>query len=326
LPEKTFKKNEPKMSIDVLGLGAVAMDIILNCAQLPEDDGYTIIDKESSMPGGSCANVIAALAGLGTKTGFVARLGEDDAGRAIQANFKALGVSTRYVSVKKGGISMHTYVAVAKNGAKTIFCNMGDSLLSLAEEEVHARMLDGVKCFYTALQPGKPALKLAQLCREKEIPVVCNLQVEPAFLHRCGVGQSLVEEMLSLCGLLITFKNGLLRYTGQKDVHLAARSLYEKYQPDRGLIVTLGEEGALWLDKEKFLRIPAFHVPAIDTTGAGDAFIGGIIQATLFEKFDHARAMKFASACAALKCTQPGPRLNASKQDILNLMEQNEII
>ncbi|WDP85256.1 MAG: carbohydrate kinase family protein [Desulfobacter sp.] len=314
------------MSIDVLGLGAIAMDILLNCQGLPEEDGYAIIDKEAATPGGSCANVITALAGLGTQTGFVARLGEDDAGRVLEADLKAHGVSTRYVSVKKKGVSMHSYVAVGKNGSKIIFCNMGDSLLSLDEQDVHESMLDGVSCFYTALQPARPALKLARLCRKKGIPVICNLQVEPQFLNRCGGHASLVDEMLSLCSLLITFKNGVILYTGQKQIPMAARQLYEKYRPNMGVIVTLGKDGAVWVDKQKTLSLPSFHVSAIDTTGAGDAFIGGMIHAVLFEKFDQASAMRFASACAALKCTQPGPRLKASKQDILNFMGQNEII
>ncbi|MBU0991432.1 MAG: carbohydrate kinase family protein [Proteobacteria bacterium] len=314
------------MNIDVLGLGAVAMDIVLNCGHLPEEDGYAVIDKESATPGGSCANVITSLAGFGTKSGFVARLGDDTYGRALMTDLQALGVATRYISVKKDGVSMHSYVAVEKSGSKTIFCNMGDSLLSLTEQEVHAEMLDGVKFFYTAMQPGKPALKLARLCREKGIPVICNLQVEPDFLNRCGVSKSMIEEMLSLSGLLITFRNGLITHTGQRDIHAAARYLYEKYHPDMGLIVTLGEDGALWLDGKSFFKVPAFHVAARDTTGAGDAFIGGIIQGKFFEGFDPKKAMVFASACAALKCTQPGPRLKASKSDVLNFMEGHETI
>lgn len=311
------------MTIEVLGMGAVAMDIVLSCAQLPQEDGYAVISKESAMPGGSCANVLTALAGLGTKSGLIACLGDDAHGQALMADLQTHGVATRYVSVKKGGVSMHTYVAVATNGAKTIFCHMGDSLLSLAEEDVHGEMLRGVKFFYTGMQPAKPALKLVRLCRGKQIPVICNLQVEPDFLDRCGVCRSLVEEMLSSCGLLITFRHGLIRHAGQRDINAAARSVYKRYRPDMGLIVTLGKEGALWLDRENSLRVPAYPVDATDTTGAGDAFIAGIIHAGFFEGFDRKVAMKFANACAAMKCTQPGPRLKASRSDIVNFMRQH---
>lgn len=314
------------MSIDVLGLGAIAMDHVLNCGQLPEEDGYVVINSESLMPGGSCANVITALAGLGTRSGFIARVGDDDNGRKLMADLQAHGVCTHYVSVKKNGVSMHTYVAVAQNGSKAIFCNMGDSLLSLAEDDVSPDMLHGVRYFYTAMQPGKPALKLARLCREKGIPVICNLQVEPEFLHQCDVSSSVIREMLSLSALIITFRNGLVRYSGQDNILSAAESVYETYRPGMGLIVTLGKEGAMWFDGAPPLRSPAFNVVAKDTTGAGDAFIGGLIHARFFEGLDRQPAMTFASACAALKCLQPGPRFRASKSEVLTFMEQHETL
>jgi len=311
------------MTIEVIGMGAVAMDIVLRCSQLPQEDGYAVISTESAVPGGSCANVLTALAGLGTKSGLIACLGDDAHGQALMADLQTHGVATRYVCVKKDGDSMHTYVAVSKSGAKTILCHMGNSLLSLAEKDMHGKMLRGVKAFYTGMQPAKPALKLMRLCREEQIPVICNLQVEPDFLDLCGVCRPLVEEMLSLCGLLITFRHGLIRHTGQKDINAAARSLYERYRPAMGLIVTLGKEGALWLDRESSLLVPAYPVDATDTTGAGDAFIAGIIHAGFSESFDRKVAMKFANACAAMKCTQPGPRLKASRSDIVKFMRQN---
>jgi sugar/nucleoside kinase (ribokinase family) len=72
------------MSCRVLGLGAVAMDIVLECDHLPPEDGYAIIDTEIALPGGSCANVITALAGLGTRSGFIACLGDDAIGHALR--------------------------------------------------------------------------------------------------------------------------------------------------------------------------------------------------------------------------------------------------
>jgi sugar/nucleoside kinase (ribokinase family) len=311
---------------DVLGLGAIAMDIFLGCERLPEEDGYAVIDGEWTTPGGSCANVITGLAGLGAKTGFIARLGDDAYGDALKADLEARGVSTRYISRNKGGTSMHTYVAVEKTGSKIIFCHMGDSLLSLTEEDVHAEMLEGVRVFYTAMQPGRPALKLARLCRERGVPVVCNLQVEPEFLDRCGFPGSLVEEMLRLCSLLVVYKNGLIRYTRTQDVQEAASVLFEAYRPEMGLLVTLGEKGALWVDREKTVTVPAFSVPARDTTGAGDAFIAGIIHSALLEGAGQRQAMRFASACAAITCTRPGPRLNASKEDIMDFIKHHETL
>ena len=311
------------MKIDVLGLGAVCMDIVLNCSHLPDEDGYAVINKESVVPGGSCANVITALSGLGMRAAFVACLGDDDYGRALMADFESRGVNTDYVFVKKHGISMHSYVAVSSSGSKTIFCNMGDSLLSLQEENVHGKMLANTGLFYTAIQPGAAALKLARLSRKKNIPVVCNLQVEPEFLDQCGVPGSWIHEMLTLSSLVITFKKGVQLYTGQKDVRCAANHFFSNYHPEIGLIVTLGKDGALWVNQDGVRHIPAFHVPVKDTTGAGDAFNAGFIRACFFDNADPESAMRFGAACAAVKCTQPGPRLNASRREILDFIRRN---
>lgn len=312
--------------MDVLGMGAVAMDIILNCEQLPREDGYAVIKKETAMPGGSCANVITDLAGLGTKTGFIARLGDDKYGKVLKADFKACGVSTQHLSVKKNGVSMHCYVAVSKNGTKIIFCNMGDSLLSLTEQDVHPKMLFGIKAFYTAMQPCSPALKLARICRKKGIPILCNLQVEPEFLEQCNISMSQVEEMLSISSLIITFKSGLIRHTGISDIYAASEFLYEKYHPEMGLVTTLGEHGAIWHKNRSVIQTPAFNIKSVDTTGAGDAFIAGLVHSILSLRTDSASAIKFASACAALKCTRHGPRLNAGEKEIHDFIRKHETL
>jgi len=70
-------------------------------------------------------------------------------------------------------------------------------------------------------------------------------------------------------------------------------------------VVTLGEQGAVALDGERFYHEPAFQVQAIDTTGAGDVFRGGFIYAILQgEPID--RALRLANAAAAVSCTRLG--------------------
>ncbi|MCG2778030.1 MAG: carbohydrate kinase family protein [Desulfobacterales bacterium] len=312
------------MNIDVVGLGFAAMDIVLRCEELPREDGFAFVQEENLMPGGSCANALVTLANLGTFTALMAKMGYDHYGQAFVKDLKASGVSTRYLQFKENGTSLHNFITVTKTGSKAIFSHLGDSLLDLSEEDVDPNILTGVKVFYTELVPGNASLKLARFCKEEHIPIVFNLQVGPAFMELCHVSRAQLDEMLSLCDLFLGYEEGILELAETKDSMVAISSLYEKYRPEMGLIVTLGQRGSVWHNSKKTISVPAYGIEAVDTTGAGDAFSGGLIHSYFIKENELEAAIRFASACAAIKCTQHGPRLKASEEDILDFIRLHD--
>lgn len=314
------------MKLDVLGLGAIAMDIVLRCEDLPREDGFSFIHEEKLMPGGSGANVLVTLANMGASCAILAKVGDDPYGNILRKDLFESEISTHYLLTKKGGTTLHTFITVAHNGAKAIYVNLGDSFLSLSEEEINPKMLQGVKVFYTDMIVGGPALKLTKLCREKGIPIFFNLECTPSFMELCGVHRKDLEEMISLCSLFCTSKEGLSEFCAGKDEIEAGLAIYKKFHPEIGVVVTLGERGAAWINHEETLLIPAFSVKAIDTTGTGDAFAGGLIYAYLLKGWEKKRSIEFASACAALKCTQPGPRLKAKEAEIKQFLENHQTL
>ena len=309
------------MSVDVLGMGAVAMDLVLNCQDLPGEDGFAFVREEKWLPGGSCSNVLVTLAALGVRCGVAAQVGDDPYGNGVREDLDKAGISTRYLFTKKGGVSLHTLVAVAGNGARSIFANLGDAFLDLSEFRVSPEMIEGVKVFYTDMFTAKAALKAAGLCREKGIPIVFNLETSPAFMESCNVSRDEVEEMVSLCHILCLGKEGLRGLTPFSDERRAAVYLDERYAPLGGVVATLGGQGAFWTGGGEGMFVPAYAVEAVDTTGAGDAFAGGLIYARLLRKRDVAPALAFANACGAIKCGQPGPRIRTSEEQVEAFME-----
>lgn len=311
----------------VLGLGTAAMDIVLQCESLPREDGFAFVREERMLPGGSCANVLVALAGLGHAAAMVAKIGDDNYGSRFREDLLQCGVSARYLFTKPGGTTLHTFITVGQSGAHAIFAHLGDSLLNLTAAEMLPEMLDDVQVFYTDMFPGKPAISLARLCRAREIPIVFNLECAPSFMRACHVAREELEEMLSLCDLFCTGREGLLELAAA-DSHLeAARIINNRHRPSLGLVATLGDGGAnWWIDDEQMIAAAAFPVPAVDTTGAGDAFIGGLISGFFFDKMAHRQALEFASACAAIKCTQPGPRLKASQPEVMSFLQERSSI
>ena len=309
----------------VLGLGTSAIDIVLQCDKLPEKDGFSFINKEQVLPGGSCANVLVALSKLNIDTGLVSKIGDDFYSNIFIRDLEKNNVSSKHMKIDKGGSILHTYITVAKNGEKCIFANFGESLLSLSIDEVSEDMLKGIRVFYTDMFPGKPALKLAHLCKKNGVKVVFNLQCGLELMKLCQVSKEDIEEMIQLSDLFLGCSEGLFQISGCNNHKETAKILYKKYKPSLGVIVTCGSKGAIWFDDKELLIHPSFKVNAIDSTGAGDAFIGGIIYSYFMKNESKIDSLKFACGCAAIKCTQLGGRLDTNLSNVLNFIKNTEI-
>lgn len=306
------------MQLNVLGLGTAAMDIVINCDDLPREDGFSFIQQEHLTPGGSCANIMVVLSALGHAPGLIAKLGNDHFASAFKDDLQKSGVSTDYILNKPQGTTLHTYITVTADGSKSIFANLGDSLLSLTPEEVKSDWLETIKVFYTDMFPAQPALKLARECQNREIPVVFNLQTSVPFMKMCGISRAEIIEMISLSSLFITSREGLQEFNAEQNPVQACKQIYKTHKNSCGVIATLGEKGSVWAYQDSVVNEPIFPVESKDTTGAGDAFAGAIIHSFFLDNQSHSDALKFSNACAAFKCTQPGPRF---KGDLNSMME-----
>lgn len=311
------------MTLDVMGLGFAAMDLVLNTEDLPEADGFSFVHGERLLAGGSCANAMAAVSRMGGASGLIAKVGDDHYGKTFVQDLQASGVSSSGVCIKPGGTTLHNFIAVTKDGTKAIFSHLGDSLLSLSDDDVSMKLLKGIKAFYNEMIPAGPALKLSRMCRESGIPVVFNLQVGLKFMALCGVSEAALNEMLAMCDLFITNGHFMMELAGKDNATDAARAVYETYRPSSGLIVTRGAKGSLHVHETVSMEVPSLNIRPVDTTGAGDAFSGGFLYGKFIKGLGMWESLQFATACAALKCTQPGPRLNATETDIRMLLGEH---
>lgn len=308
----------------VLGLGAAAMDVVLKCRSLPREDGFSFVHYEKLMSGGSCANMLVTLAKLGTPASLVAAVGDDHYGAVFLDELARDGVETENVRVRPAGTTLHTFITVDDCGARSIFVNTGNCLLTLSETEVNARMLEGTAVFYTDMFPAEPALKLARLARERNIPVVFVLECTPSFMELCGTGKQHLKEMLDCCQLFCASREALLEFAAADDPFKAAAELYRIYKPPLGLVATIGDAGALWIDRDRTIHTGAFAVEAEDTTGAGDAFVGGLIHSFLMQRQGKEEAMRFAAVCAALKCTRLGARFQFGEEQVKEFLAEKK--
>ncbi|MCR4962569.1 MAG: carbohydrate kinase family protein [Firmicutes bacterium] len=312
------------MSVNtVLGLGAAAMDTVIGCDRLPQEDSFQVIDREQLLPGGSCANMLAALAALGVRARLLAKIGDDERGRLFRSTLRQDGVEDGWLVEKPGGVTLHTYIWAAATGNHCIFVNLGDALMDLQPEEIDESILDGVDLFYSDFFPGKATLKIARMCKKKDIPVVLCMQCTPSFMRKAGNTDADLEASLALADLIVSGREPYEEYSGLADMQQALAAVYEEYRPRFGAVCTAGDCGAIWLQEGKTLHSPAFSIVPVDSTGAGDSFLGGLIYAFFHEGQSAQAALEFAAAVGAMKCLRFGPRIKAHADEVKRFMREH---
>jgi sugar/nucleoside kinase (ribokinase family) len=151
--------------------------------------------------------------------------------------------------------------------------------------------------------------------------VLFDLDVTPNFFAQMNLGgQEDLVAALKLVDVLKPCKAAARELTGQSDYDKIADELL-RLGPQL-VAITQGAEGCLIASREKVVHVPAFKVKVVDTTGAGDAFMGALSYG-LLQKWDHQRIGLFANACAALCCTKVGARAMSKLDEVIAFIKAN---
>ena len=301
---------------NVLAMGTVAMDLVFECEDLPKDDGFAKINHEILLPGGSSANMLVSLVSLGVGAYQTGKVGDDIYGTAFRRSLIEAGVSDRFLITKADGSTLRTYIFTTPDARHSIFANVGDCVMNLEAEDLDQAILDRIDVFYTDMFSARASLYLGKKAKEKGIPVVYNMQCEPRFMESLGVKMAEIEEMISLSDLFVSGRDGYYTLTGRDDYMEGIKEFQDKFHIPLGSICTAGSEGAIWYDNGVYLQYPAYDIEAIDTTGAGDCFLGGLIYKYFCDNSKREDALQFGAALAAIKCMQKGPRIKTSLEEV----------
>ena len=311
------------MKMDVVALGALAVDYYAVLPNLPEEDGKTTALDYQIKPGGVAGNVLTQTARLGLKSGWIGKIGDDPSGDILRREFEKDGVDCSHAEVISGKNSMFTWISVDQEGARTIvmFPNV---LAEFTPEDVISKHADYIRnsrvlqCEACVL-PLNIMLAGLRIAKEAGVLTVFDLDVAPSEIERSKLGtREELDEILSLVDVLIPCKLAAQELIGStnfdKDAHRLLR-YGAKYAA-----VTLGRKGCIVLSKKEQQIVPIVDAgKVVDTTGAGDAFHGGMIYA-LLNDMSLKDAGRFANACGGLNCTGIGARYMGSLEDIKRLL------
>jgi ribokinase len=250
--------------------------------------------------GGKGANQAVAARLCGADVYMVARVGSDLFGPATIKNFQTLGIDAEHVKVVEGAASGVAPIFVEKSGQNRILVVKGanDRLLP-ADVDAAAGMLKQADCivlqFEIPLQTDYHTIRFA-----REHGIKCILNPAP--------GQPVDMAQLSGLDYFVPNETEAETISGQpvKSVDDAKRCAASFLKAGiRRVIITLGANGALLAGNEGMEHVPAFKVKTVDSTGAGDAFIGSF-AVFLGEGLEEREAVKRANLYAGLSTTGVG--------------------
>ncbi|MGY4626134.1 ribokinase [Bradyrhizobium sp. USDA 4486] len=280
--------------------GSINMDVVATADRHPRV-GETVAGKQVLyFPGGKGANQAVAASRLGAGTTLIGRLGKDSFGAELRTFLADQGIDLGYVQ-------------------ETAEAHTGTALITVAEADNTIVVIPGSNALVSAEDVSVvPMLKGDVAVSQFEIP----LPAIAAFFERArGVGattllnpapaQKMASELLALVDILVLNETelGFLAGVELSDSDEAARiiDVARKFQarPDQTICVTLGRRGVLALAGREEIAVPGRFVTAVDTTGAGDCFVGALAS-QLAEDATLRDALTFANAAASVSVQRMG--------------------
>ena len=285
------------MSAKIVVVGSFNTDLTSYMARMPAPgetvSGYRFVTG----PGGKGSNQAVAAARLGAEVTFVGRIGQDVFAPYALNIWQQEGINIDYVTQDPDHATGVAPIFVDDSGENSIVVVLGANL-AISKEDIDAATaaIAAADVVMTQLEINLDMVAYTlQVAREKGIRTILN--PAPAV--------ALPDSTLQMADYITPNETELATLTGLNDTppEKAAEALLAT--PEQTVVTTLGTQGAFYKNANEQGAVPTFSVTAVDTTGAGDAFNGGLAVA-LAEGKDLAEAVRFANATAALCVTKPG--------------------
>jgi ribokinase len=283
----------------IVVVGSANADLMIATAELPKP-GETVRGHDFLVaPGGKGANQATAAARLGGDVGFIGSIGDDDFGKSLKASLLDSGVHTTHLHVRPSSTGVALVVSET-SGENSIVVAAGANEF-LLPADIDAATDEIAKASIVLCQFESPVATIEHLI---EVAKKCGVAV----LLNPAPARPVTDAMLNGIRFLVPNRHELADLTGLPtgtigDVEDAAKALLGRGV--QTVITTLGREGVLRATVDGARVFPAPIVQAVDTTGAGDTFVGAF-AAEWCRTSDVDAAVVFAQRAAAYSVTKRG--------------------
>ncbi|KAJ8774717.1 hypothetical protein K2173_017163 [Erythroxylum novogranatense] len=314
----------------IVSFGEMLIDFV------PTVSGVSLAEAPGFLkaPGGAPANVAIAVARLGGRAAFVGKLGDDEFGHMLAGILRENGVIGDGINFDRGARTALAFVTLRADGEREfMFYRNPSADMLLQPEELNLELIRSAKVFHFGsisliVEPCRSAhLKAMEAAKEAG----ALLSYDPNLrLPLWPSPEEAREQILSIWNKadVIKISDVELEFLTGSDKIDDADALSLWHPNLKLLLVTLGEKGCRYYTKTFHGSVEAFHVQTVDTTGAGDSFVGALLckmvddQSVLEDEARLRDVLRFANACGAITTTKKGaiPAL-PTESDALKLLK-----
>jgi ribokinase len=261
--------------VSVVVLGSIGGDVVAVTDAHPSAGETVMGSSVHHFPGGKGANQAVAAARAGAPTVMVGRIGDDHAGRVQLELFESLGIDATAVITDPEAATQTAIIVVDTGGENRIVVVPGASGLVSPRDVATLKVSPGDIVVAQFETPQDAVIAAFRRARERGARTVLN--AAPA--------QPPIEGLLDCTDILVVNETEASVLSGRpldsgaapETVAAVARSLQTR--PDQVIVITLGARGAVALSEDEIVAVDGHSVEAIDTTGAGDCFVGYLAAA-----------------------------------------------
>jgi fructokinase len=302
----------------VLCLGEALIDFVADVS------GVSLIECPGfrKAPGGAPANVAVALCRLGVPAAFLGKVGDDPFGRFLEQTFSSAGVDTRYMRFDAAARTGLAFVSLQANGERDfVFYRNPSADMLYAPSEIPDAAFTDCRVYHlgsiTLIQaPSRDAtLDALQRARAQGAWISYDPNLRPPLWPDLGTARTTILESLPLADLVKVSEEEAEFLFGPGTPAVQAQRLLAL--GPQLVAITQGAGGSVLAGAGTVAEVPAFAVEAVDTTGAGDGFAGGLIsgllerglspaQAAALPAAELAELARLGNAVGALACLQKG--------------------
>lgn len=298
---------------DIAGYDMPCVDLLVNVDVFPKPNGGTGVNALSWQGGGKVASGLTAAARLGARCAILGSVGSDDYGRFVEKDFQRHGVDTAGLYTREGETTSLSIV--------------------ISDRETQGRSIVYRHGSAAPLEPGELDQAVLADCRWFFISHVTEVAMAGVRQAKAAGAKVMVDAD--------SYSSELMEQIGQIDVFIGSEFFYDVLFHDKNYeanckeicakgpeaaVFTLGPKGAVGYSQETgFFQVPAYQVPVMDTTGAGDVFHGAYLAAAV-RGLAPVECVRVATATACIKCTRMGGRAGVPDWDTAQkLLQTGEI-